>query len=65
MGVDEDRKRQRHQAQLQQRRRPRHIHQRPALRLRADQWHHPLRRRHQQRQDQRKMAYLYKQLTAP
>ncbi len=65
VGADEDREGERHQPQLQDRRRPRHIHQRPALRRRPDERHRPLHRRHEQRQHEREMADLYEHVNAP
>ena len=57
--MDKRRKGERDQAELQECRGPRHIHQRPALGLRAGERHHRLHRRHQERQDQREMTDFY------
>ena len=59
MGVHEYGEGERHQPELQQRRRPRQIHQRPAPHRRSDQRNGTLHQRHEQREDEGEMADLY------
>ena len=59
MRVHEYGKGERDQAELQQGRRPRQIHQRPAPQRRSDQRNGPLHQRNEQREDESEMTDLY------